>query len=474
MEEELLRRLRETIGEFRLINPREKVVVAVSGGPDSVVLLHALRRLAEEIGCSLHVAHFDHGLRPESGEDAAYVRALAGSLGVPCTVGEGRVRERAARERLSLQAAAREERYAFLRGVARQSGAQKIALGHQRDDQAETFLLRLLRGAGLDGLAAIRPARPDGIIRPLLYVGREEIEAYCCREGLSPRLDPTNLKPVYIRNRLRLHLIPVLADYNPRVREVLARTAEELRADAELLEELTAAAWSRLCRQSGDDVVTLFGPGCRGEPVALQRRLLRQALAILGGRVEYGLVERLRGLLREEQAIQLPGMLAAWTEGENLRLGKRNPSRREVRLETPGRTLFSAVGVALEAGLLPGGSDGLAAARRNFRPDLVYLDADKTGSASVRLPRAGDRFRPLGLGGTQKLGNFFTHRKLVRWSRPFVPLVVAGGRIAWVAGYAPAEEFKVDAGTERILRLELTVAPSAGRFGEVWGSGEKG
>ena len=231
----------------------DRVLVAVSGGPDSVALLHLLVRLAPELGLDLGLAHFDHGLRGEdSRADADFVADLARRLGLPCHQGRGQVRDAARRDKVSLQMAARKLRLQFLQDTRRGHGYAKLALGHTADDQVELFWLRLLRGAGLEGLKGMWPATPEGLVRPLLAVGKAVLLAWLEQEALPYRLDASNLSRAYLRNRVRLDLLPHLTrSYNPRLAQTIWRTQSLLQEDERFLARDTAAAWDRVAAETG-------------------------------------------------------------------------------------------------------------------------------------------------------------------------------------------------------------------------------
>ncbi|MFU8797049.1 MAG: tRNA lysidine(34) synthetase TilS, partial [Dehalococcoidia bacterium] len=293
----------KAIGSVRahaLISSGERVVVGVSGGADSVCLLHILSRWQKELGIGLHVAHLDHQLRGAEAEaDAQYVSRLAESLGLPVTVDRQDVAAHREAARCSIEEAARELRYGFFARVARHTGATRIAVGHTRDDQVETILMHILRGTGIDGLCGLARSSPIGgirqpmasqaavpgglrVIRPLLDVSRSETTDYCQEWDLRPRIDSSNLAPLFFRNRLRLHLLPVLRQYNPDIDQALLRLADLAREDSAFMRERVSALWDAVARSEGS-AVHLDKKQAAGLPAALQRRLLRAAVAALAG-----------------------------------------------------------------------------------------------------------------------------------------------------------------------------------------------
>ena len=264
--------------------PGDRVLVAVSGGPDSVALLHLLVRLAPELGLDLGVAHYDHGLRGEdSRSDADFVNDLAQRLDLPCHQGRGQVRDAARRDKVSLQMAARKLRWQFFRDTSRRHAYTRVALGHTADDQVELFWLRLLRGAGLEGLKGMWPATPEGLVRPLLAVGKAVVLAWLAQEALPYRVDVSNLSRAYLRNRVRLDLLPHLTrSYNPRLAQTIWRTQSPLQEDERLLARDTDAAWDRVAQELAADCFALDLDRFFSLEPALQRRVLRAGVAGLG------------------------------------------------------------------------------------------------------------------------------------------------------------------------------------------------
>lgn len=495
------------ITQIPLWGPGAPLVVAVSGGADSLCLLGALLDLRERrhpyAPGDLTVATFDHRLRGVEGEaDIAWVAALAASLGLRCVAGVGDAHAFARERHLSLEDAARRLRYRFLRRVASEVNADRIAVAHTQDDQAETILLRLVRGAGLTGLAGMRPLRGD-IARPLLTTTRAQTEAYCASRGWAPREDATNHDERFLRNRVRHRLLPVLESFNPRIRSALARMAGMLADDEEALDAATDQAWSQINAIQSPGKVTLDTASLSEQPRGLRRRLIRRAVAKLLAteqpneagetpttRLEehhIALIERLAESGATGTTLQLPSGVRATRTYTALLLnlagnqgassGDTPPGQERVwPLVSPGmveaadlgwrvRAVISEAPPGLEIGLLPPepnlpppGQAGAAGAlpRGGWR---AYADADVAGARlSVRAWRAGDRFRPLGMAHVRKLQDVFTDAKIPRDLRRRLPLVCAGEgadeRILWVAGLRIGDEFKLTSATRRTLVLQ--------------------
>ncbi len=321
------------IAGHRLARRGETVLVAVSGGADSVCLLHVLVALQERLGIRVRAAHLNHRLRgAESNGDARYVLRLARRLEVPLTAGSRDVRAYQAERRLSLEDAARQVRYGFLAEVAGKVGAACVAVGHTADDQVETILMHLVRGAGPAGLVGMKPlsawTSPGlaglTVVRPLLAVGRQETHSYCREHRLRPRADSSNLSSSPLRNRIRQELMPLLLSYNPRVGEALVRTAETLEADLSFLEECVTGAWMEVVRGEDGEIVLDRDRVLALHP-AVQRHLLRRAVReVLGDLedIEWKHIEQMRrGLsLGKGKRVVLPRQLELRVEGRRLRV----------------------------------------------------------------------------------------------------------------------------------------------------------
>ncbi|HLV79672.1 MAG TPA: tRNA lysidine(34) synthetase TilS, partial [Chthonomonadaceae bacterium] len=417
----LLELLKTTVARYTMLSPGQTVVVGVSGGPDSTALLHALAHLRAEWDVRLVAAHLHHGFRgAEAEEDARYVVELAQALAIPCRIERADVPAMRRRMHLSAQEAARRVRHAFLRRVAADVDAQRIALGHTRDDRIETILLNLFRGTGPEGLAGFPPVALP-VVRPLYEVSRAEIEAYCQAHGLQPRRDSSNLNLEYRRNRLRTELLPTLASYfNVKVGDAVLRMAGLVSADNEFLEERAAEALEQVCLARSDAEITLDAQVLQALQAALQRRVLRQAVAKLRGHLReigFNLLEQALEAVRagETRQFALPADGAQGiflrVEASTLRLSI-EPAPAEgcpwqQMLQVPGRTEIAPAGIAITARICP--AAGLEPEDR-----LVFRLESLALPILARSWRPGDRMRPRGLDGSKKLQDLFTDRKIPR------------------------------------------------------------
>lgn len=483
----LLERVEAYIEEHALLPEGGEVMVAVSGGADSLCLLHVLHRLCGPgkrfVGVRLRVAHLNHRLRQEAGAEAEFVARMASEWGLPVTIGEVDVPALARRESRSLEEAAREARYRFLRQVAR---GQPIAVAHHADDQVETLLLHLLRGGGLTGMVGMQPRQQD-IIRPLLTVTHAETVAYCREHGLAALEDASNTDPRFLRNRVRHELLPLLESFNPAIRATLLRNAEAAQVDAQWIEQQVSNYWPQVVLAEQEQGITLDVEQLLALPLSLQRHLLRRVTARLcGGQSplelrHYRLIEQLlrrESLPGQAQAklLDLPCSLRLVSHFRTAtfeRLSQQNPQKEHrgalpVQLPVPGRvavpgTTFMAVAETLPDELLTTVREALAredwAAVWRLLPSTrytVYIDADSAGSPlTVRTRRAGDRIRPLGMAHEKKMKDMLIDRHIPRAERDRIPLFFSSSHCLWLAGIALDDRVRLTRDTRHILRLSI-------------------
>jgi len=489
------------IRRYSLIPSKETVVVGVSGGADSVCLLHVLAKWRQRLGIRLHVAHLNHQIRGgESQADSEFVSDLAGSLGISITIDRQDVATYRTERKCSLEEAARELRYAFFAEVAREVGARRIAVGHTRDDQVETILMHIIRGTGVAGLSGLAPCSPlvhDNrrtslpalassaakaqrtsllVIRPLLDTTRQETADYCQEHQLDPRLDSSNLLSSFFRNRLRLHLLPLLRQYNPNIDQALLRLADIAKGENAFIEQQASGLWDEVARQE-NKAIYLNKKQLAGLPIALQRHFLRVAVARLVGDVrdiEATHIEAARSLLDKSAGKMsvLPHDLIFQGGYDELVISSTArqsqlppcpfpPLPDELHLKVPGKTAFSAWNVL--ASIVrehPGSrtSGGAKSTRgKTHQGDLVaHLDLQKTGTnLCVRSRRTGDRFQPLGMNTPKKLHEFMVDARIPRAWRGCIPIVCSPQQIIWVVGWRIDDRVKLTKASKEILRLEF-------------------
>ena len=442
-----------------LIPPGSLVLVAVSGGPDSLALLHILHEMRNEIPFRLSVAHFNHRLRAAADSDERFVRRASRALDLPIAVGRRDVRAYAARRKMNLEEAARELRYAFLDRTALRLNADVIATGHTLNDQAETLLMRLLRGSGPRGLSGIFPSVGKRLIRPMLGVTRSEIRAFCRERGLSFLEDETNRDRCLLRNRIRLELIPLIERrFEPRAVRALGRTARIIQDEDAALEDATRRAARRLVRGEARSA-ELDAAGLARLPAGLGRRVVRAFFGELRGdlrRFTFEDVETVRTF--DEGAVRLiPGGLRLRREADRIRIDRGRRTRR-----SPARPFFyawdgRAALTVREAGLIFRGR------RSRAKPGPADFD-DRTrafcDASTLRFPltigprKPGDRYRPLGAPGSKKLKEILRAKAIPADLRDGLPVVRSKNEIVWAPGLPVAERFKVTVRTGAVFAIE--------------------
>lgn len=443
--------------EHHMIQPEELVLVGVSGGVDSLALLHCLHVLRHEFNCSLHVAHLDHGIRPDSAADAEFVRKQADQLNLPVSVERIDVPQLMRHNKLSAETAARNARYHFYESLSDRIGATKIALGHHRGDQAETVLMHLLRGAGSTGLKGMLPVRDGKFIRPLLNFSRAEIEAFVTELALQPRKDSTNRESNCLRNRIRLELIPLLEQsYNPNLQNTLNQTAELLRVESDYLEGIAGEAFEA-SREKSDvtDVVVLNRHTFLQHHLAVRLRILRCAIAEITGEIRSFYFNHFAAMLKliegksPNASLNLPSNMRLQRAYDQLKFHKSVavPHEFEYAVVVPGTTNLPVLNARL-----------IATVEVSQPPELrdgkfhAVFDGLKF-PLKLRNRREGDRFQPFGMQGSKKVKDFLIDSKVPRHERDHVPILVSGEEIVWVVGHRTSERFKVGGETKRYVYL---------------------
>ncbi len=477
----------DLIREHDLPGGQKRCLVAVSGGQDSVCLLHILSNLREALNVDIHIAHLDHGLRgAESDADARYVARLGKKLGIPATIEKRDVKSFRAKHKLSLEEAAREVRYAFFADVAKAIGTDRVAVAHTNNDHIETILMHLIRGSGLRGLRGLQSVnkwqsadKNITVVRPLLGISREDTGEYCRTLRLRPRTDSSNLSLSPFRNRVRLELMPLLEKYNPRIAEALQRTSLQAMESSDFIEQESRGLLDRIVRRE-DGAFVLDKRKLEGVLPVVQKSLVWLVLEKLQGNltdIESRHIDEITAALTlpAGRSINLPGGLIFAVDYDKFLL-TRGPAELsplpvlegEVRLKIPGKTIFSGWEVTAGFNGNTGGDApyrvrGRLCATSSWgdRQDAcpvftAYLDFDKTGKdLTARGLKTGDIFQPLGMEETKKVARFMIDAHIPRSWRDRVPVVASPRQIVWVAGWRIDERVKITEGTRNALRLEF-------------------
>ena len=494
MTADFLRQIHRFIVQHKMIETGETVMVAVSGGADSLALLYTLHALRSQFNCRLHVAHLNHCLRSDADADAAFVQQHAAQLELPCTLHRVEVRLLRKQWKLSVETAARKARYQFFEEVSTRIGATKVALGHHQDDTAETVLMNLIRGSGSTGLKGIAPVRGRKYIRPLAGVTRQQVEMFLTANGLVPRSDLTNSDTYYLRNRVRHELIPRLeCDYNPNIKVGLRRTSDVLAAESEYLDTVAQAAFETCRIRDPDKVKAIAAPGSivldrvnfRTFHIAVKRRILRHGFFEILRNTEDLSFTHCEAMLSLTDG-ETPNGICALPKGLRFRrdyqhlifemsVGASSPYAAEMErfgypLAVPGTTSVMALQTEIiarvEEALSP---DSLRLPDGKFEAIFDYgklqgmrVDpVSKTHLLTVRNRRHGDRFQPYGMQGTKKIKDFFIDAKVPRYERDRTPILVCGDEILWVVGYTTDDRFKIQPGTRQYLCLRYVNDPTA-------------
>ena len=472
-----LKKFKQTIARYDLLEipptaglgKGDKVLVAVSGGQDSVALLYALLGIKDEFDLDLCVAHLNHKLRgKESDADQKFVKNLASELNLKFFTKSVDVKKEAKKKKLSLEEAARLVRYRYLEDLAERIKADRIAMGHQADDQAETFLMRLLRGAGGAGLSGISPKRGK-IVRPLIDIKKEEIERFLKQKGQSYRTDSSNLLPNYFRNRVRLSLLPeIKRKFNPKIVDVLNRASNIISLQQQYVEKKSEEILRIVCKSKKKDKIVLDLKRFIGYNICLKREMIRlcvkelvgdrfASLAASSTELSFDTIERTLGLIQKQKSgrkVKLIGNTWAEVSGENLAIYIEKRKQHNYAISLPGTKDLRGLGIRIKSKIVSRPS--LPQKIKSKGEQVAFLDWEKLKEPfRLRNRRPKDKFKPLGMQGTKSVADFLIDMKVPRYERDEVMLLAAGGKIAWILGYRISDEFKVTDKTKKVLRIEV-------------------
>ncbi len=474
----LTKKIHTTITKYNMLSKNDLVLVCVSGGADSVALLYLLYLLKDEFRLKLHIAHLNHMIRAkEADRDAEFVRSLTQRLKLPIISRRADVPSFVKKNRLSCEEGARILRYRFFSETAAKIKADKVAIAHTADDQAETVLMRIIRGTGLEGLGGMQPVVEQNgmkIIRPLIEVWKKEIENYLKQKNLRFRTDLSNKDKAYFRNKIRLALIPYLArNYNFRIKEILLRLGDAAREDYACLEKKAEKVFEQLVETKKDKFEIEFSiKRLKRYPLAIQRIVMRLAIEKIKGdlrRISFQNLQDLNGLIQSPDRnlfLHLADKIKVRKEYDKLIFYNSRRQKRikrfKYKLKTPGVTTISESGLKIAtadyADKKTADEVDKISALAKTPTEVAYFDYDKIKFplfARNRLP--GDRISPLGMKGRKKLKDIFIDQKIPLLQRDFTPLIVsADKKIIWVVGVKSSEEFKLTPATKRILKITLS------------------
>jgi len=454
----MVNRIGETIARYYLFSPGQIVGVAVSGGADSVCLLHVLLELRSRWELVLKVLHVNHALRgEESRQDEEFVRELAGRLGLSCWISAAPVGEAG-----NLEQAARQARLEFFRQMVADGVVGRVALGHTRTDQAETVLFRFLRGAGTAGLAGIRPITSDGIVRPLLAVNRYEVEHYLRSRGIPWREDSSNSSLRFARNRIRHELLPQLArDWNPAIVETLAHTADWALAEEEYWERLPVL---NEILEDRRDAVLIRADRLRDLPLAAARRIVRKAIERAKGDLRGVDFDHISGILSLASSPAGRGRIqAAGVEArrsfEWLRVARQGlgPDPFRVEITPPATVPVVAASVLISLEIIEG-SQSVTSQESVYNSEMGGLDGDLlSGALVLRNWKPGDRYQPVGSTQEQKIKTLFQQARVPQWERGAWPVLTDRASIVWSRRFGPDVRVAANPESRKVLRIRETM-----------------
>ncbi|RKD33883.1 tRNA lysidine(34) synthetase TilS [Thermohalobacter berrensis] len=451
-----------TIKKYKLIEKGDNVLVGVSGGPDSMALLYILYEIRDYINFNLYVAHVNHGVRgKEADRDEEFVKKVCSKLDIPFYSKKVDMEEFAKKNRLSQEEAGRKIRYSFFREIIKKLGKGKIAVAHNKNDQAETLLMRFIRGTGIDGLKGMDYINGD-IIRPLLDVERKEIESFLENSGIKARIDKTNLKPIYKRNKIRLELIPYIREnFNENIINTLFRTSTIMKVESDFLENYSKKIQNEVLKNKGKNEVSIDRDKFLEQHIAIKNRILRNCIENIKGNLK-GIEEKhisdMITLIKEGSTgkrIDLPNNLIIRISYDTIIIEKKKKSNKKKELyytvKINGITEVEDFGFEISTKVLHK-DDFKMESKNKF---IKYFDYDKIkDNLYIRNRKPGDIFKPLGMRGRKKLKDFFIDEKIPREKRDLIPLLVDKENILWVIGYRISEQYKITNKTKRILVVE--------------------
>ncbi|MBI4398461.1 MAG: tRNA lysidine(34) synthetase TilS [Candidatus Omnitrophica bacterium] len=453
----------ETVRKYHMLEKGQNVYVGVSGGPDSVALFHMIYSLKSELGLkNVGIIHVNHLLRDEEAEkDQIFVENLAKQFQVPISIGRVNVRDLQRHYHYSPEEAARIGRFHYMRDEAKKQGMDRIALGHTQDDQAETVLLRIIRGTGLRGFQAIRPVLvyPETtFIRPLIEIRKDECIDYLKLDKLSYRIDASNFSTRFLRNRIRIELLPELEkNYNPRIKEILSRLPEAIGMDINFLDEVTEQQWAHVISRVEDEEIFLNKEALKGLPEAIQYRIFNKAVSLLDPDVEVDFYHwnQIRRAMNDETHFQIsmPEDLIITFERKEIQITKKitEPvSPYEYKLRPGERVFVKEAGINFSCELFDKRIYKLKKDDRRYE----IFDYDRLKfPLLIRNRRAGDTFQPFGMNGRKKLKEYLIDKKVPARQKQTLPLFFSSSKMIWIYGLGISQDAAVSDRTRKFVKI---------------------
>ncbi len=457
--QKLLSRVESTNRKYGLFNNGDRILVALSGGPDSVALFHLLYFLAPKYDLTLAAAHVDHRLRRFSDRDCKFCRMLCRAHGIKFHSKKVDVAVLAKRMHVGIEQAGRQARYNYFNKLSDKYGYTKIATGHTTDDAVETFLLNLARGADMGGLGGIHHKR-ENVIRPILGISKTEILNFLKEFGISYMVDESNIEDTYNRNIIRNKLIPVLKKINPGALKNISKASEKIREGFDIIDDIVDKLYQRYVLEESNTKIVLDLRKIKKYNEGLINWIFLRAYSRLTGdysRPESEKIERAVNLKRRGSFIQFKGEILVSNHAGKLILGRPHGRFRRINIIIGETIRLGKTGLMIKAE--KSNEVNLLEIKNNKDESRAYFDFDKVGGLAVRCLKKGDRFRPLGMKGSKKVVDYLNEKGLPRIFKSSIPIVISDGEIVWIAGFGIADNYKVTGQTRNVLKLELLYGP---------------
>lgn len=460
---DLITEVKETIKKYNMFKEDDLVIVALSGGPDSVALLHILYKLKDKLKIRIAAVHINHGLRgKDSDEDEQFVNNICKKYNIPLYSKRFDIHKIAKMNGMSCEMAGREARYSYFLELIDKLSGNKIALAHHANDQAETILMRLIRGSGIEGLTGIKPVRDKIFVRPMISITRKEIESYCKDNELSPRIDKSNYEKIYSRNKVRLELIPYIQEnFNKDITNTLNRFADIIKGDNDYLETIATEKADKYCLTDGNDIK--ISKAAFKEHGAILSRILRNTIKKIKGNlknIEKKHIDDIIEIQKKEtgKVLSLPDNIQIINTYRDIVIKKKlketnilDYKKLKYRLDINKNNYIQSEGFIVRMQLIESKSGKKVLKNNKF---IKYFDYDKANNDIIlRYRKNGDKFSPLGMKGRKKVKDYFMDLKIPQHERSRIPMICFGDSIAWIIGCGISDKYKIDNNTKKILQI---------------------